>query len=413
MKQMMVVGLVGIIASCAKSGMTPAARVAYIAQAQPAVQALQQSQFDVAETQAKEVLGKDPGNPHAALVAGLTRYKRAIHDLTTDLIGIGGALMATGNVNQRYLLFALERTDSELAQVDHDLATAIADPEVALELTPAAWRVDWNRDGEMDRRDAQILQIEQDADGNTIPEEDPRRIPTYRYDLGDIYWGRAMVAFQRSSLKLLSAFEPPANVRQALEALSHDDEQGSAFVIKLRDRGALLAARDFLLAGLDQADLCRRAYLAETDDDREWVPNPTQQNHPMPLPVDIALYQTWESIITELRKLLQGSEGLSVSEMAQLGDHTWEDPPQGFINIGRLFTHPGDIVLKASSLKAVDRTGRSRQTMETLLADIFGDKYVPQMPASSLLKQMTRMRTEVERGQESFERKLRYLFWLN
>ena len=39
------------------------------------------------------------------------------------------------------------------------------------------------------------------------------------------------------------------------------------------------------------------AYLAETDDDREWVPNPKQQSHPMPLPVDAArigaLERTW------------------------------------------------------------------------------------------------------------------------
>ena len=45
--------------------------------------------------------------------------------------------------------------------------------------------------------------------------------------------------------------------------------------------------------------------------------------------------------------------------------------------------------------------------------DLLGEGYVEQMRPSPLITRLMRMRDEIERGQESFERKLRYLLWLN
>ena len=47
------------------------------------------------------------------------------------------------------------------------------------------------------------------------------------------------------------------------------------------------------------------------------------------------------------------------------------------------------------------------------LRDIFGDKYVEDMTPTPLIKRLNRMKSEIDRGEESLERKLRYLLWLN
>ncbi len=54
------------------------------------------------------------------------------------------------------------------------------------------------------------------------------------------------------------------------------------------------------------------------DDEREWLPNPRQKNHPLPLPVDEVLYQTWEQVTEDIRRLVQGKDGLNVEHLAQL-----------------------------------------------------------------------------------------------
>ena len=48
-----------------------------------------------------------------------------------------------------------------------------------------------------------------------------------------------------------------------------------------------------------------------------------------------------------------------------------------------------------------------------MLQDIFGNDYVRAMKPSPLVRRLARMSREVEHGEESLERKLRYLFWLN
>ncbi len=381
-----------------------------VADARGAVEALQASRFDEAEKMAADLLAEDDRNAQAHLVAALTRYKRAMHQLTTDVVAIGAGAFVHG-LNKQYLAFALTQADAELEVVARHLAAAARDPDVSMEQCLARWRVDWNRSGKVDQRDMILFQIELDADGNQIPEGDPRRTPTFRFDSGDVYWARAMVAFQRAVLNLVMAYEIP-EPRAMIAANDADDPAGRTVTIRLKEKARVHRARDLILAGLAQADRCRREYLAETDDDREWLPNPRQKSHPLPLPVDEKLYATWEGVLTDLGRLIAGEEGLDVAEVAQLGDHQWADPPRGFIHVGRLLEEPRDIVLDFGNVERLDHD-RSRQNVEAVLADVFGDKYKPKMKPTLFLLRLSRMKGEIERGEESLERKLRYLLWLN
>jgi hypothetical protein len=273
--------------------------------------------------------------------------------------------------------------------------------------------VDWNGDGRIDPRDQRFLEIERDANDREIPEGDPRRRPTFRFDLGDVHWARAFVAFQRAVLDLALAYRW-SDAQPLIDRAQRDGLRG-AVSIALEHPERIEAARQRILDGLDAADAARRAYLAEADDDREWVPSPRQRSHPLPLPVDDALYRTWEQITGDLRRLVTSNEGLSVAELAQLGDHQWQRPPGGYLDLGRLLSRPRAISIDLSTVTSfTERRERDRETSpEPVLRAFLGDSYRDRMKPSPLIGRLRRMKEEVRGGKESFERKLRYLFWIN
>ena len=364
-----------------------------------AVRELQAAHFQEALDAAGKVIAQDRGNPEARVVAAIARWRLMMGQLDLDVRTAFGGVMA-GAINHKYFRQALESADRELARIEEDLAAAAGARDLALEMCLACWEVDWNRNQRIDESDRRFLEIEIDAAGQDLPEGDPRRRPTFRFDVGDVHWGLAMVSFQRAAIDLVLAYRW-TEIDKMLG--------GGQPVLRiiLEDPARVKRARDRILAGLDHSDRSREAYLAETDDDREWLPSPRQKSHPMPLPVDAELYATWAAVTGDLRRLLRGEEGIDVASAFQLGDHQWPDPPPGFIDVGRLFEHPGDIVLDTRSLE------NAEQDPAGALRSVFGAAYVTTMKATPLLGRFVRMKAEVERGEESFERKLRYLFWVN
>lgn len=374
--------------------------------ASPAVDALKSGEFRAAEQSAAAAIQRDPTNPYALLVRAITRYRESMHQLSTDVrtVVIGG--VAVGGFNHRYMRSSLEQTEEALAAVEADLSVVASESDLALDLCLACWEVDWNHNGRIDRADRLLFQIEEDAQGEPIPEDDPRRKPTFRFDHGDIAWARAFVSFQRAAIALLRAYDWDS-VDQILEA--RGDRMPKRLVIRLGDKELVAKARRHIIQGLAFSEEARRDYLAETDDEREWVPNPKQRSHPLPLPVDEALYETWGAVVGDLTRLVSGDEGLSVEELAQLGDHVWDNPPRGYVDVGRMLAEPRDIVLNLRDLERLERDN----DVEGALRSVLGDYYVREMKASPLPGRLGRMKGELERGEESFERKLRYLIWIN
>lgn len=389
------------------TGLSATRRAELERDAQPALLALQAAQFDDARALSAEALKREPENSRAAGVSAVAQYLKALHDFVTDGLTIAASvatsvLMRGDLVNRDFLTFALDRADKHLTDVDAALAVAQKDPGFSLELCLACWEHDWNRNGEVDDRDRRLLEIEKDADLQPLPPDDPRRRPTFRFDVADVAWLRAMIHFQRAVIAVGGAYDP--NVTFA----SRNTEQ---LVLKLRDPTKLLAARDLALTGLTHAARCRELVLAEVDDDREWLPNPRQKSHAMPLTVDDALFETWAGVLGDVEKLLRGQEGLSVAELVQLGDHPWETPPGGFIDFGSLLTQPRDLTFAEGELRSLRRSNPG--AVSEFLGRVLGPAYKAQMPTSPLINRLQRMRKEIDRGQDSLERKLRYLLWLN
>ncbi len=371
--------------------------------ASQSIEALQRADFENAKLEADKVLTEDPGNPFSALVRAVTLYKATLHNLFLDVQSAAATAIIGRGINMRYFTFALESADQAFASIDRDLAVAAAEPMVDLELCLACWEYDWNQDGRVDKRDRVLLQIEQDAQGNKLAKDDPRRNPVFRFDYGDVLRARAFIAFHRAAVSIVSAFD--------LESMYQNIVQSRAktFTVVLVSKEKMAQAKNHILAGLDYSDKSREAYLAETDDDREWLPNPKQRNYSMPLPVDEALYDTWRDIISDVRKLIKGEEGLGLAELAQLGDIQWDNPPKGFLDIGSIFDKPETVVIEIDDLEAIE----DHENADAALTRVLGKYRVQTMKPSQLIKRLERMKSEVVLGHESIERKLRYLLWVN
>lgn len=367
------------------------------------VDALRSSKFPVAVTAATTALASDPRNARAAAVRAIATYQLATHDLVSQLSEVVDAAEDLKFFDHAGGRAAWQAWLDKLAVIDRDLAIVAADPSFSLELCVACWSFDWNRNGSIDERDARTLELEYDGKGEVIPEGDPRRRPTFRFDVGDADWARAMLSFQRAFGELVLAYK-----WSELDKLFGMKEP--KVTIRLDDRVRVQRARELVIAGLGYADRCRAAYLAETDDDREWVPNPKQQSHPIPLDVDAKLYETWAGVTGDVRRMLASEEGISIRELANLiDDDLGAFAPDAYIDLGAMLSSPKDFSVDFARID-----GRpSPAAIDGLVRELLGNGYKQQMKPSPLLGRLRAMKQDLERGEDTVERKLRYLFWLN
>lgn len=374
-----------------------------------AVAALRSSKFDAATTEATAALAKDARSGNAAAVRAIATYQLAAHELVTELGKVleqGWSLKALDHAGGRA---AWQKFLDKLGEVDRDLAIVAADPSFALELCIACWEKDYNHSGEVDDRDRKFLELELDDKGERMAEQDPRRRPTFRFDVGDAEWARAMVSFQRAAVELVLAYQW-SDLDKLLFGGRDEDSRSPVLTIKLADTSRVTRARDLILNGLAAAERCRALYLAETDDDREWVPNPKQHSHPIPLAMDDSIYATWAGVLGDVRRMLESKEGISLREVARLGDRNSEmKVPDSYLDLGAMLSSPKDIVIDVNLLKGDDTPDKIAQ----LLRGLIGNGYKPAMKASPLVGRLNAMKQQLDRGEDTFERKLRYLLWLN
>jgi hypothetical protein len=384
-----------------------------------AVSALQAAKFAEAVDQATKVLAGDPGNSRAAAVRAIATYQAAGSRLRDDLESSGASLLDRGTART-----VGERFTEQLVRIDRDLAVAAADPSFSLDLCLACWEHDWNHTGEIDDGDRKLFEIEfdgrvasgddEDDAGGELPAGDPRRRPTFRFDTGDADWARAMVNFQRAALEIILAYR----WSEVGKLLAFGNNEETKIVIRLEDAPRIQRARTLILDGLRYADRCRAAYLAETDDTREWVPNPRQHDHPIPLEVDAALYQTWADVTGDVRRLLESKERLSLRQLAALGDRDSSAyVPDAYLDLGAMLREPSDVTIDLGLLEQLDNVERDAAkavpVVEKLLRNVLGNGYATATSPSPLVDRLQRMKRELSTGNDTFERKLRYMLWLN
>ena len=390
-----------VLVACGATELPPRDPQLQASDSAAAVAALQGSKFADAERESAAVLGRDPRNSRAAAVHAIASYQRAAFDMWAELQVIMARAERLEFFDHKAGRVSWQRWLDQLAAIDRDLAVVAADPAFSLELCMACWEHDWNRSGQVDDRDRKLFELEYDGKGGELVAGDPRRRPTFRLDHGDADWARAMIAFQRAIGELVLAYR-----WSELDKL-FDHGLRTGMTIRLGDPGRVKRAHELVVAGLGFADRCREAYLAETDDDREWVPNPKQRSYAMPLEVDAELYTTWAEVTRDVRRMLASEEGISLLELAGAIDHDLVAMvPSGYIDLGRMLREPKDIVIPPL-------VGEDRKSAERLLRGVLGNGYATKMKATPLVARLRLMKTELERGEDTFQRKLRYLVWLN
>ena len=407
MKLRAVVILLALAAACDKNGASrpnPSGRPTASSVEQPAIDALVRGEFAAAGKAADAVLQRTPDAARAAAVRAVSRYQAAGVMLLARLERLEGAVeKSDAAFIDRELGAALLEVDQAMAAVDADLAVAEADPTFALEICLACWSYDWTGDKEISERDQRMLEIEYDVSGAELPEGDPRRRPTFRLDHGDVIWARAMIAFQRSLVHMGMAYRWSALVSQL-------SARPSVLRVPLGKSEHVKRARELALSALDHAERCRQAYLAETDDDREWVPSPKQKSHPVPLEVDAALYETWGGVLSDLRDLLRGEAGVPLGELLALVPEYRGPTNLGYLDLGSIFSQPRDLVVDISAIEDIEK---ARDNPGPLLKSFFGGLWREKMKPSPIVGRMRAARDSLMRGEQTLDRKLRYLFWFN
>ncbi|MEK9150140.1 MAG: hypothetical protein AAB267_08870, partial [Candidatus Desantisbacteria bacterium] len=237
------------------------------------IKALQAGNMDEAERLSATVLSEDDENPYALLVKAIARYTMVA--LKVSWFVRTQLLEARSEESLRYLKDELEDAEKELVSIESDLDKINSLDQVnqiSLNLCPACWKIDWNRDGEFDERDERLLSVDTDVDGKEISHDDPRRKPIIRFDRGDILWAQAYINNQLATLNIILAFH-----WGDILSIAENREQKQIIRIRLSESYRIKESRDYFLKGIALADKARQAYLAEKDDDCEWIPNPKQK----------------------------------------------------------------------------------------------------------------------------------------
>ncbi|MDD4965158.1 MAG: hypothetical protein PHI11_14695 [Gallionella sp.] len=268
-------------------------------------------------------------------------------------------------------------------------------PNEGLKVTPAAWQVDLNSDGKLETWEQLFFAIPkrgEHAFNARLPSNDPAYYQQYYQleagfvvDQSDVLWALAYHQFAEGLMELLLAHQ--VNFQDAKNGL-----------VELHDPAALQRAHQLMGAGLATSAALRRALLAETDDQQEWIPNPRQKDSVFPMTLDPQTFDTWGQVLAELQPLWAGKTLLVVDAKAggMLGQAAKLCPSGQGLNVAFLFQHPSRYPLSSDGMRT------ACQTVDQPL------------PASGLAKLINQA---AERGRSNTQSPewqfVRYLYWVN
>ncbi len=398
---------------------------------------LRAGRLDNALTAAMDALTRSHDDPHANTIVAVLTYRKLAHDVfiwgqlltkkrDQPMVALGEAMLrrvpGSGAMIMAGARATLEGWDKRLADVIGHIEAALgkADGAFGVALTVAQLAFDQNGDQTIDADERALFEAAMDHTGEPIPRGDPRRAPIFRIDLGDLHWALAYLSFQRALLKAALALE--------LKGVDYwQARRARRLSVPLKDPKLISGdVKSLILRGLTESASARKAYLAETDDDSEWIPNPTQKNHGVPLRVDEALYERWAKLLAGVQALVDGKEALDVDQIAAAlrgaacpegqGDPflCTEEKTGARIDVGRMFNEPRDLDLDVSGMTRA-------KTVSAFLVSAAGVYADSELPPSGVVAELGAVAAQWPEAQKVSEEaadrllavKLRYLLWLN
>jgi hypothetical protein len=128
--------------------------------------------------------------------------------------------------------------------------------------------------------------------------------------------------------------------------------------------------------------------------------------------MDDQLYATWAGVTGDLRRMIDGKEGIGLRDAMGIVDgKTSRLMPDAYIDIGAMLSDPKDIVIDLTGFDIFKEP--TPDQLERILRNLVGNGYKTKMRGSPLVGRLRSMKEQLDRGEDTFDRKLRYLFWVN
>jgi hypothetical protein len=246
---------------------------------------------------------------------------------------------------------------ADLAGVEKTLAEVKAD-DVKLPVRLGVCRLDFNGDGTCSEEET-LWKVFAHVSGRRLSQDDADDF-AIALDKGDVHWLRGYCRLLSATCEMLLAhdtqnihdhaaqiFFPTAEVRYPFTPQGDENWwtsilDGVAFIhlisLPVSEPERMQRAHEHLLAVIEQSRLSWKAIDAETDDDREWIPNPNQKNAVLPnAVVTVEMVDGWRAVLDEFESILQGEKLIPF----------WRGNDSRGVNLKRVFFEPTtfDLVL--------------------------------------------------------------------
>lgn len=219
-----------------------------------------------------------------------------------------------------------------LAKAEKTLAP-IKSADVKLPLAIGSYRIDFNADGTADESES-FWGIFAEVVGAPVAEEDAKGF-VIAFDAGDVHWLRGychvlqaccdfFLAHDSQKLHDYTALFFFPTAKTPLPPLPRNTDapggfdfsqilDGVAFVHLIQmpviEPERLKSSHAHLLEMIAQSRLMWTAIKAETDDDREWIPSPKQQNAALPgVAISPDMVEGWHAVLDECEAILEGKK---------------------------------------------------------------------------------------------------------
>ena len=348
--------------------------------------------LDDGEAALMAAIEADPGDSQARFGLGVLQFLDAAEDLVQSLHGLGMRSASLGQAVPFLRLPVPPNPDSEVASLEDvraafdrfitDLAEAeatlstIEDPDVKLPLHFGRFRLDLDGDGEA--TDEELLwriyaTLNRRADSE--PSEAELADFVVAFDRGDVAWLRGYChllmalsetilahdgreVFEHAGHLMFRRVESPYPFLQGGrkvfdmgtedgEGIDIADAIAAIHVMRLpvSEPERMKAALGHLEQVIAQSRESWKFILAETDDDREWVPNPGQGTVMPGGRVTKEMVDGWMTFLDEAEALLEGRKLVPF----------WRGSKPVGVNLRRVFTEPTtfDLVLWVQGTAAV------------------------------------------------------------
>ena len=279
------------------------------------------------------------------------RYQNASTSLAL-LPGMRNSLPANpaAEFDPAFIETAMTQALEHLARAEASLERATG-KDMAVEFPMHAIWFDINANGTRDDWESGLAVM---ADLNASPEAEFDGL--IRFDTADVHWLKAYVHVMSGMAEMTLATDPTPAIRTVYESRREMDALGpvegmfldnetidtiAALLLTLRgtpDRARTQAAHAHFKAMIAENQAFWAAVMEETDNDREWLPNP-QQSSAFGVEVDAEMAAGWQAVLAEIEDVLNG-DALVPYWRIQNG---FEAETGVGVNVAKFLQDPGDM----------------------------------------------------------------------